>query len=60
MTAMSWLKARLGEHSTQVAIGGAVVALGNALIGSITWQTAAVTVAGLVIPAVMPATSTTK
>ena len=54
---MKWLVARLGEHSTQIAIGAALASVASALQGQITWQTAGSVVLGSLVTAVMPAKS---
>ena len=54
---MKWLIARLGEHSTQIAIGSAIATIGSALQGQITWQAAGSVLLGTIVTAVMPAKS---
>lgn len=51
---MNYIMARLGEHSTQVAIGGAVATLSAAIQGQIQWSTAISLLLGTVVTAVLP------
>lgn len=53
---MNWFMARLGEHSTQVAIGAAVAAIGAGLQGQLPWSAAVPVIVGSVVTAVIPAT----
>ena len=54
---MNYIMARLGEHSTQVAIGGAVATLSAAFQGQLSWGTAASLLLGTLVTAVMPTTT---
>lgn len=53
---MSWVKSRLGEHSTQLALGGMFSAVAAGFNGSMGWATVATTCIGLLIPLLVPAT----
>lgn len=52
---LAWLKARLGEHSTQIALGSMLASVAAALQGSMTWQAAGSVILGAALTAVIPA-----
>lgn len=56
---MNYIKARLGEHSTQLALGGIGAALCNAFAGTISWQTAMASMLPLLVPLLLPAPGNT-
>lgn len=51
---MNYLMKRLGEHSTQVAIGGAVATVSAAIQGQLQWSTAISLLLGTAVTALMP------
>ena len=54
---MNWIVARLGEHSTQVALGADLTALIAAYTGQISWQTFLTALVGSLATILLPATS---
>lgn len=52
---MNWIKQRLSEHSTQVAIGAVLASAAAGLQGTMSWQNVATVSLGAVVTALIPA-----
>lgn len=52
---MNWIKARLAEHSTQVALGAILASAAAGVQGTMSWQNVATVSLGAVLTAIIPA-----
>ena len=56
---LDYIKARLAEHSTQIALSADFAMFLNALAGTVTWQTFGTALVGSLVAIVFPSRSAT-